>query len=85
MASQEVEVLYFAALRELTGRDDERLQLPANVLTVRDFIDYVQSIRPRLAGKLASVRIAVDEAFANDSDSLRGARVIAMIPPVAGG
>jgi len=78
-------LLYFAALRELVGRDEERLELPPEVKTVRDFVAYIALARPVLAGKLASVRVAVNEAFAQDSDDLSDARVIALIPPVAGG
>jgi sulfur-carrier protein len=80
-----VQVLYFAALRDLTGMNEEHIELPTEVVTVRDFVSYIQGARPALAGKLASVRVAIDEAFAMDSDALRGARVIALIPPVAGG
>ncbi len=80
-----VQVLYFAALRDLTGLSEEQLELPAGVLLVRDFCEHLQLIRPTLAGQLASVRVALDEAFATDSDALAGARVIALIPPVAGG
>lgn len=80
-----VQVLYFAALRDLAGLSEEQLDLPAEVLTVSDFVAYVQRTRPALSGKLASVRIALDETFANDSDALNDAQVIALIPPVAGG
>lgn len=80
-----VHVLYFAALRELTGVSEEQLELPAEVRTVSDFAMYIQRAHPALAGKLASVRIALDEAFAENSDALQGALVIALIPPVAGG
>jgi len=45
----------------------------------------LQRVRPALAGKMASVRVALDEAFAGDSDTLTGVRTIALIPPVAGG
>jgi molybdopterin synthase sulfur carrier subunit len=80
-----VQVLYFAALQELMGRAEEPMELPADVHTVADFVRYLQRVRPALAGKLASVRVALDETFANDSDALQGAQVIALIPPVAGG
>ena len=78
-------VLYFAALRDLTGVNEESFELPAEVITVHDFVTFIQVTRPALAGKLASVRVALDETFAKDSDALSGARVIALIPPVAGG
>jgi molybdopterin converting factor subunit 1 len=80
-----VQVLYFAALRDLAGTNEECFELPREILTVSDFIVYIQGARPALAGKLASVRVALDEAFANDSDALSGVQVIALIPPVAGG
>ena len=78
-------ILYFAALADLMGRREERLELPAEVLTVRDLVHYLQRARPVLSGKLASVRIALDESFASDSDLLADAQVAALIPPVAGG
>jgi molybdopterin converting factor subunit 1 len=80
-----VQVLYFAALADLTGLSEERLELPQDVLTVRDFVRYLERARPVLAGKMVSVRVALDETFANDSDALATAHVIALIPPVAGG
>jgi sulfur-carrier protein len=80
-----VQVLYFAALRDLAGRAEDQLELPEEVATVADLLAHLQRLRPALAGKLASVRVALDEAFAKDSDALAGARVIALIPPVAGG
>ena len=84
-SGRSVQVLYFAALRDLTGLAEEQLELPVAVETVRDFISHLQLIRPALVGNLASVRVALDEAFANDSDALADAHVIALIPPVAGG
>jgi len=84
-AARKILVLYFAALRDLVGCNEEHLELPEDARTVHDFVLFIQRARPMLAGKLASVRVAVDEAFANDSDALHGARVIALIPPVAGG
>lgn len=78
-------MLYFAALRELTGQSEELLELPHHVRTVADFVAHVQRVRPVLAGKLASVRVAVDEAFADAGDPLGDAQAIALIPPVAGG
>jgi len=80
-----VQVLYFAALRELLARDEEALELPEEVRTVREFVLHLQQIRPALRGKMASVRVALDEAFAADSDALDGVQTIALIPPVAGG
>jgi sulfur-carrier protein len=80
-----VQVLYFAALRDLLGLNEEQLEVPENVRTVRDFVQHLQQVRPALNGKMASVRVALDEAFAGDSETLAGVQTIALIPPVAGG
>ena len=80
-----VQVLYFAALRELLGLDEEALELPESVRTVSEFVHYLQQVHPPLSGKMASVRVALDETFAHDSDTLAGVNTIALIPPVAGG
>jgi len=80
-----VQVLYFAALRDLLGLNEEALTIPEDVRTVADFVQHLQRVRPALNGKMASVRVALDEAFAGDSEPLAGVRTIALIPPVAGG
>jgi sulfur-carrier protein len=80
-----VQILYFAALRDLLGLDEERLEVPEDVRTVRDFVQHLEQLRPVLSGKMASVRIALDEDFAGESETLAGVRTIALIPPVAGG
>ena len=80
-----VQVLYFAALRDLLGLSEETLEIPEHVRTVGAFVLYLQQARPALSGKMASVRVALDEAFAGDSELLDGVHTIALIPPVAGG
>ena len=80
-----VQVLYFAALRELVGLSEEALEVPENVRTVLEFVQHLQRVRPVLAGQMASVRVALDETFAADSDMLKGVQTVALIPPVAGG
>jgi molybdopterin converting factor subunit 1 len=82
---QRFQVLYFAALRDLLGSNEETLEVPENVRTVGEFVQHLQQVRPALSGKMASVRVALDEAFAGDSELLRGVHTIALIPPVAGG
>jgi molybdopterin synthase sulfur carrier subunit len=76
-------VLYFAAVRELVGKDEETLAFDGR--TVGDFATFLAQHHPRLAGRLASVRFARNEEFANTSDALEDGDVVAVIPPVAGG
>ena len=80
-----IRILYFAAVRELVGRDDETLDLPAGVATVRDFAAWIGARHGGLAARMGHVRIARNEAFAADGDALAEGDVLALIPPVAGG
>ena len=80
-----VRVLYFAAVRELVAIDEEEVELPADVKTVRAFTSWIERARPVLEGRLGSVRIAKNEAFASADDPIAAGDVLALIPPVAGG
>lgn len=80
-----VTVLYFAAVRELVGRDAEPVDLPDDVKTVGAFAAWLERARPELAGRMSSVRVARNEAFAVSGEALAEGDVLALIPPVAGG
>lgn len=78
-------ILYFAALRELVGCTRESAELPPEVVRVRDFSRWIQRRHPALAGRLKTVRFAIDERFADDDEPLHGANSVALLPPVSGG
>jgi sulfur-carrier protein len=80
-----VEVLYFAVVRELVGKDGESVELPSEVTDVRGFRAFIEARHADLAGRLLSVRIARNEEFAREDDQLANGDVLALIPPVAGG
>jgi molybdopterin synthase sulfur carrier subunit len=79
-----VRVLYFAALRDLAGISEEWLEFES-VASVSDFIGSLSAKRPALAGRLGSVRVAVNETFAAPSDLVHEGDTLALIPPVSGG
>ncbi len=78
-------VLYFAALRDLAGTGEERVSLPSLPCSVEAFLIALAERHGALAGRLQSVRVAVDEEFAELSRELTGGEVVALIPPVSGG
>jgi molybdopterin converting factor subunit 1 len=80
-----VTVLYFAAVRDLVGRDEERLELAPSVRDVGAFRAFIGRARPELDGRLEQVRIARNEVFVLDEEQLAEGDVLALIPPVAGG
>lgn len=80
--SANVEVLYFASLRDATGIASERLET-----AVADLSALYAELQARhgLAFPQARLRVAVDGAFANWSDAPRDGTTVAFIPPVSGG
>ncbi len=80
-----VQVLYFAAVRELVARDEEVVVLPEPVATVAAFAAWIETHHAALRGRMGSVRIARNEAFADAAERLAEGDVLALIPPVAGG
>jgi molybdopterin converting factor subunit 1 len=80
-----VSVLYFAALRDLSGVAEEQVSLDAPGGDVSALLLALQTRHAALAGRLASVRVAVNEEFVETSTRLSGGEVVALIPPVSGG
>jgi sulfur-carrier protein len=80
-----VRVLYFAAVRDLVGTSEESVDVPDTVRTVGEFAKWIASFHAELEGRMSSVRIARNEIFAQDEDSLADGDILALIPPVAGG
>jgi molybdopterin synthase sulfur carrier subunit len=80
-----VTVLYFAALRDVMGLSEESVTLPSDVRTAADFLRFLEGERSALTGRLKSVRLARNEAFAAPEEVLAAGDVLALIPPVAGG
>lgn len=80
-----VRILYFAKIRDLTGKPEEELRLPEGVRQLSDFAAHLSVLYPALRGQLGSVRFARNEAFAALSEPIADGDTIAVIPPVAGG
>lgn len=80
-----ITLLYFAAIRDLMGASEERVELPAGVRDVRGLSSWLEEARPALRGRLGVVRFAVDETFASPDTPVAAGAVVALIPPVAGG
>jgi sulfur-carrier protein len=80
-----IKLLYFAAVREIVGKDEEEIDLPASVSNIGELSAHLPTIHASLAGRLSSVRLARNETFAMNDEPLEDGDVIALIPPVAGG
>ena len=83
-----VKILYFAWVREKTGKAEEILDLPANVTTVAELMVWLKGRGPEYGEAFARedvIRAAVDRNHVKSTATVSGAREIAFFPPVTGG
>lgn len=83
-----IEILYFAWVRERVGKDSEQIDLPPDVASVSDLLDWLETRGEPYRSALAErdlLRFAIDQEFAAPDASVRSAREIAIFPPVTGG
>jgi molybdopterin synthase sulfur carrier subunit len=88
LKTTEVTLRYFAWVREKVGRGEERVALPADLVTVGDLVDWLKSRGPEYAAafeRAPVIRVALDQTHVNSTAALAGAREIAFFPPVTGG
>ena len=83
-----LKILYFAWVREKTGKAEEIVDVPAGVVTVAELVDWLKGLGPEYAEAFARadvVRAAIDRTHVKPTASLAGAREVAFFPPVTGG
>jgi molybdopterin synthase sulfur carrier subunit len=83
-----VEILYFAWVREAMGTGCETVDPPESVATVAGLLDWLAARDDRAAAAFADrgrLRAAVDQRFTGLDAPIRGAREVAIFPPVTGG
>ncbi len=79
-----ITVKYFAILRELTGKSEERIEL-AEGCDVTCLFERLEREHPSLKGLLPRLSIAVDRQYASRTTLLKEGAEVALLPPVAGG
>lgn len=83
-----MKILYFAKLRQVIGRGQDELEIPASVVTVQGLIDYLKSTDEGIAAAFADLRtlkVAINQSHSTLDASLIGANEVAFFPPVTGG
>jgi sulfur-carrier protein len=83
-----VRVLYFAWLREHTGRALEDFVLTTSINTAGDIVAALRARGPGYAAAFANprlVRVAVNQAFAGLETPVAPGDEVAFFPPVTGG
>ena len=81
-------LLYFAWVKEKTGIAAEEVELPQDVATIAELIDWLKTRGPEFAHAFARdevVHAAIDQAHVRHDAKIGSAREIAFFPPVTGG
>lgn len=83
-----MKLLYFAWIRTRIGQAEEELELPAEVATVAQLLNWLEGRGAGYAEALARpdlVRVAVNQEFATPDTPVAAADEVALFPPVTGG
>ena len=80
-----VQILYFASVREAMGRDGQLCDLPDTLITLGDLADLFLAQGHAVFANRDKLRAAIDQTMAKFDTPIAGAREIAFFPPVTGG
>lgn len=83
-----VTIKYFAWVRERIGKDEETLELPSHVITVRDLLLWLKTLDEGYESALQHpevIRVALNQEHVDHKEHIAGAHEIAVFPPMTGG
>jgi molybdopterin synthase sulfur carrier subunit len=79
---------YFAWVRERIGKAEEDVDLPAEVVSVRDLLVWLRQRDDGYAQALQypeAIRVAINQEHVDHKQPIGDAREIALFPPMTGG
>jgi molybdopterin synthase catalytic subunit len=80
----QIKVLFFGLLKDICGRTEDRLELPAGA-SIRAVFDHYAALFPQLGDMARSIVMARNHEFAGPADVLAEGDEVALLPPVSGG
>jgi len=79
-----IRLLFFAVLRDITGRGEDVIELPAGA-RAGEVWQRLRDEHAALRDYIQPPMIAVNESYVTAEEPLRDGDELALIPPVAGG
>jgi molybdopterin synthase catalytic subunit len=80
----QIRVLFFGLLKDICGRAEDRIELPAGATAGSVFEHYAVAF-PKLREMASSVVLARNHEFASTGEPLSEGDEVALLPPVSGG
>ncbi|WP_344762690.1 molybdopterin converting factor subunit 1 [Actimicrobium antarcticum] len=84
----QIELRFFASVRELLGTGRESLEVPEQVRTVGDLRQFLRergSVWAEALAEQRALRMAVDQTMSDATTALSDGCEVAFFPPVTGG
>ena len=81
-------IKYFSWIKEHTGKSEELIELPNDVTTVRELINYLNNLNDdykKVFMKKNLIKIAVNKTYCSVETKIDNNDEIAFFPPVTGG
>ena len=83
-----MKLVYFSWVRERIGAPEEDIELPPEVTTAGELLEWLRGQGENYAHALERpevVRVAIDREHVDHCQPIAGAREIALFPPMTGG
>ena len=79
-----VKVLFFGALRDMLGKTEETIDVPAGA-QLSFLLDRYSEQAPKFKGLVRSVALSLNQEYASRNAALSDGDEVALLPPVSGG
>lgn len=83
-----IKLVYFAWVREQIGKQEEQIELPANVTTIAELLEHLKLCGEEYAAALEHtnvIRTAINQEHVEHDEPIGDGMEIALFPPMTGG
>ena len=81
-------IKYFSWIREHVGKSEENFDLPCDVTTIDELINYLNGLNDRYKhafAKRSLIKIAINKTYSPIESKINNNDEVAFFPPVTGG